>query len=82
MPKISEIVDNSGSKRNVYVDLKVGDRLLSKPDLKEENFITPNKVYKIKKTYLYDWKRIGYILDEEGQLQLATPEKFDLIKLK
>lgn len=91
MIKISEIIDNLGCKQKVYANLNVGDKLkakckvVSKDDFGSsgltfnyEAFI-PDKIYIVKKTFMWDFTLIGYVSDESGCLHFAKPEIFELI---
>lgn len=92
MIRISEITDNIGSERKVYTGLRVGDKLkakckvYSKGDIgmsgltyRYEAFI-PNKIYKVYKTYNWNFTDVAYVSDEDGTLHFATPEIFDLVE--
>lgn len=88
--RTSFVYDNSGRKVEVYSNLEVGDKLIAKRTQTSkgdfgasgmtfdyESF-KKNNTYTVKQTYNWSGIRVAYVLDEDGCLDWATPDKFEL----
>ena len=69
--KIDIITDNSGKKREIYADVKVGDKFISHGKIDRvwgmdfTEFIK-DKEYFVKEITMWGFTKIGYIVDELG----------------
>ena len=89
--RTSFVYDNNGTKVEVYSNLQVGDKLVSKiSEISRGDFgasgltfeyesFKKDDIYEVHETYNWKGVNVAYVLDKDGCLDWATPDKFKVI---